>query len=165
MALTVTANNGSRTYGSGDPVGMFGYSITGFAKGDVLDSSEVSGIPNYVCTDSTGTVPASKQPVGNYAITISQPDPQNPLDPPNLTYADNNYTASLGLLRSRHVDDHAGPLDHHGQQPDRDVRLRRHERARAGRRPNHYLGTALQRRFALLGDPVHQRHAQQLIAL
>ena len=43
MALTVTANNESRTYGSDDSGVTFGYMITGFVKGDVLDSSEVSG--------------------------------------------------------------------------------------------------------------------------
>ena len=117
-----------------------------------------------MCTDSTGTVPANKQPVGNYAITISQPGPQNPLDPPNLTYTDNNYTLASAYFVPGTLTITPAPLTITASNQTRDVRLRRHER-RAGRRPNHYLGTALQRRFALLGDPVHQRHAQQLIAL
>ena len=45
--LTVTANNESRTYGADDSGVTFGYSITGFVKGDVEDTSEVSGTLNY----------------------------------------------------------------------------------------------------------------------
>ena len=51
--LTVTANNESRTYGADDSGVTFGYSITGFIKGDVEDTSEVSGTLNYTHTDGT----------------------------------------------------------------------------------------------------------------
>ena len=71
MALTVTADNVSRPYGSNDSGVTFGYTITGFVKGDVLDSSEVSGSLEYSHTD--GSNPQT-EPVGNYAISISQPD-------------------------------------------------------------------------------------------
>ena len=84
--LTVTANNESRTYGADDSGVTFGYSITGFIKGDVEDTSEVSGTLNYTHTDGTDSPTEVKQPVGNYAISIS------PLAGDPLTYTDTNYT-------------------------------------------------------------------------
>src|SRR5271157_3843888 len=84
--LTVTANNESRTYGADDSGVTFGYSITGFIKGDVEDTSEVSGTLNYTHTDGTDSPTEVKQPVGNYAIGISQ------LAGDPLTYTDTNYT-------------------------------------------------------------------------
>ncbi len=138
-SLTVTANNESRTYGADDSGVTFGYSITGFVKGDVLDSSEVSGSLNYTHTDGTDPPTEAKQPVGNYAISISPTH----CDP--LTYTDTNYTLDSSLLRSRHADDHAGPLDHHGRATRaRPTALRRHGTApRWAHRLHHYLRTAL----------------------
>ena len=115
--LTVTANNESRTYGADDSGVTFGYSITGFIKGDVEDTSEVSGTLSYTPTDELGPTPVKKQPVGNYAINISQ------LAGDPLTYTDTNYTLNGASFSSRHADDHAGPLDHHGQQPEPALRL------------------------------------------
>ena len=59
--LTVTANNASRSYGAADPT--LSDSITGFANGDTLASSGVSGTASLTGADS------SSSPAGSYSIT------------------------------------------------------------------------------------------------
>ncbi|RHW24446.1 hypothetical protein D0Z08_24310 [Nocardioides immobilis] len=58
-ALTVTADDASRAYGSANPA--FGYTITGFQNGD--DASAVSGAPELTTTAT------STSDVGSYPIT------------------------------------------------------------------------------------------------
>ena len=72
--LTVTANNESRTYGADDSGVTFGYSITGFIKGDVEDTSEVSGTLNYTHTDGTDT-PSTE--VSSRWVTTRSPSPRS----------------------------------------------------------------------------------------
>ncbi len=79
VALTVTANNQSRSYGDLNPA--LTYTITGFVNGDFLDQSKLSGSPDVTTTAVDYTSPA-----GIYPISITQ-NLQGP-----LSYADPNYT-------------------------------------------------------------------------
>ena len=163
--LTVTANDYSRAYGDADPA--FTYSITGFVNGDKFEQSDVPPTCTPVFT-STDTVPFSS--VGNYTINISQPDPKNLQDPQNLSYSDLNYvidqTFNPGTLTIT-----PAPLTitagNRNWTYGTDV-------ANAGstfplsiqdvlgiQRLHRFLRTAFQRRHGRLGDPDHQRHAQQ----
>ena len=59
--------------------------------------------PSTTSTDTSVSNPTgSSSSVGKYTINISQPDPQNPQDPQNLTYSDTNYvidpTFNPGML-------------------------------------------------------------------
>ena len=94
--LTVTALGYSRAYGADDSGVTFGYSITGFVNGDVEDKSDVSGKVNYTHNDGTDSPTEVKQPVGNYAIHISQ------FVGDRLTYLNPNYvidpTFNPGIL-------------------------------------------------------------------
>jgi hypothetical protein len=62
VALTVTAEDKSKTYGAANP--SLTYTVTGFANGD--DASVVSGTPAISTTATTGSN------VGTYPITIGQ---------------------------------------------------------------------------------------------
>ena len=76
IKLTVTALDQNRTYGEINPA--FAYTITGFANGDFLDQSELSGCPTYDHCRGTGH---RQTPVGVYTITIvyaGTPDLQRP---------------------------------------------------------------------------------------
>ena len=82
-ALTLTALATSRAYNAADPT-SWPRSITGFVNGDFLDSSELTGAPTFMSTDtswdpSTGKDPS---PVGNYTITVSP----GTLSYPNYTF-------------------------------------------------------------------------------
>ena len=61
--LTVTANNLSRTYGSGNPA--LTYTFTGFANGDNAGNS-TTGTPSITTTATSGSS------VGTYPVTIAQ---------------------------------------------------------------------------------------------
>ena len=62
-ALTVTANNATKTYGQADP--SYSVKYTGLLNGDT--SSAVSGVPSFSVTGTSGTA----RPVGIYTITPS----------------------------------------------------------------------------------------------
>ncbi len=95
MALTVTANNQSRTYGDLNPA--LTYTITGFVNGDFLDQSELSGSPDVTTTAVDYTSPA-----GIYPISITQ----NLKDPLSLRRP--QLHAGQRTLRGRQADDRDG---------------------------------------------------------
>ena len=96
VALTITANNASMTYGS--PVPAFTVSYTGFANGD--NASSLTTQPN------TGTTATSSSPVGTYPITPSGAADPNyiisyipgslTINPAGLTITANNASMTYG---------------------------------------------------------------------
>ena len=81
-ALTITANNASRTYGAANPA--FAYTPTGFVNGDT--SSVLSGSPGLTTTATASS------PAGNYAIVAAQ----GTLAAANYSFAFVNGTLTVG---------------------------------------------------------------------
>ena len=77
--LTITADNKSRSYGDVNPA--FTYTISGFAPGDFLDSSKLTGLP------SISTTAGPKSGAGVYAITITDYGNLQYTDTKNVNYA------------------------------------------------------------------------------
>ncbi|WP_296249287.1 MBG domain-containing protein, partial [uncultured Stenotrophomonas sp.] len=82
--LTITANNGSKTYGQGD--GFNGFSSKGLLNGDTVTDVDLA---------STGS--AATANVGNYTITASNAD-GNGLSNYDITYVDGTLSISKAGL-------------------------------------------------------------------
>ena len=153
--LTVTALNQTRAYGAADPT--FTYSITGFVNGDFFEPSELNPQPTFNCTDT-----GSSSSVGNYKINISP----NSADP--LSYSDANYvidqTFVSGVLTIT-----PALLTITANNQKQALRLRRPNAGSTAALGTTAFTVSSGQLFngdcARIGDPVHQRHAQQLIAL